>query len=67
MVTLHSALTATNLGAANTQYYFNGKALEGVVKAFIYKGTSVTLTCLDKSVLPVAELKAAGIKVKEQR
>ncbi len=39
--------------------------LQGVVKMFVYKGTSVTLTVVDKTLLPVAELKAYGIKVKE--
>ena len=39
--------------------------LEGIVKMFVYKGTSISLTCNDKNLLPLAELKAYGIKVKE--
>ena len=47
------------------KYFWNGAEIQGVIKVFVYKGTSVTLTVINKEVLPVAELKAYGIKVKE--
>ena len=65
MNVLQGAFTALDVGKSSARYFFNGQELQGVVKMFVYKGTSVTLTVVDKSVLPVAELKAYGIKVKE--
>jgi len=65
MVTFSSAFTVIGLGTTTPKYLWNGEELRGVVKMFIYKGTSITLTVADKSVLPLAELKAYGIKVKE--
>ena len=47
--------------------YFNGRELQGVVKCFIYKGEHLTITVVDKSLVPVAELKAIGVKVKEYK
>ena len=65
MNVLQGAFTILDLGKPTARYFFNGQELQHVVKMFVYKGTSVTLTVADKSVLPVAELKAYGIKVKE--
>ena len=65
MNVLQGAFTVLDLGKPTARYFFNGQELQGVVKMFVYKGTSVTLTVLDKTLLPVAELKAYGIKVKE--
>lgn len=65
MNVLQGAFTVLDLGKPTARYFFNGQELRGVVKVFVYKGTSVTLTVLDKTLLPVAELKAYGIKVKE--
>lgn len=65
MNVLQSAFTTLDVGKPSARYFFNGQELQGVVKMFVYRGTSVTLTVADKSVLPVAELKAYGIKVKE--
>ena len=65
MVTLSGSFVIIGLGTDNVRYMWNGVELRGVVKMFVYRGTSVTLTVADKSVLPVAELKAYGIKVKE--
>ena len=45
--------------------YYKGMEIQGVVKVFIHRGSSLTLTVNDKSVVPVAELKAIGVKVKE--
>ena len=67
MNVLQGAFTILDLGKPTARYFFNGQELQGVIKVFVYKGTSVTLTVSDKSVLPIAELKAYGIKVKEQR
>ena len=65
MNVLQGAFTILDLGKPTARYFFNGQELQHVVKMFVYKGRSVTLTVADKSVVPVAELKAYGIKVKE--
>jgi len=65
MVTMSGSFVVVGLGTALPKYMWNGVELIGVIKMFVYKGTSVTLTVADNSVLPVAELKAYGIKVKE--
>ena len=65
MNVLQGAFTVLDLGKPTARYFFNGQELQGVVKVFVYKGTSVTLTVVDKTLLPLAELKAYGIKVKE--
>ena len=62
---LQGAFTTLDVGKQTARYFFNGQELQGVVKMFVYKGISVTLTVVDKTLLPVAELKAYGIKVKE--
>ena len=66
MNVLQGAFTVLDLGKPTAKYFFNGQELQGVVRMFVYKGTSVTLTVVDKTLLPLAELKAYGIKVKEQ-
>ena len=65
MNVLQGSFTILDLGKPTAKYFFNGQELQGVVKMFVYKGTSVTLTVVDKTLLPVAELIAYGIKVKE--
>ena len=65
MNVLQGAFTTLDVGKPSARYFFNGQELQGVAKMFVYKGTSVTLTVVDKTLLPVAELKAYGIKVKE--
>ena len=65
MNVLQGAFTTLDVGKPSARYFFNGQELQGVVKMFVYKGTSVTLTVVDKTLLPVAELLAYGIKVKE--
>ena len=67
MNVLQGSFTVVDLGKPTARYFFNGQELQGIIKVFVYRGTSVTLTVSDKEVLPVAELKAYGIKVKEQR
>ena len=62
---MQGSFVVQDLGTTNVKYLWKGTELAGVVKMFVYKGTSVTLTVVDKKVLPVAELKAYGIKVKE--
>ena len=65
MNVLQGTFTTLDVGKPSARYFFNGQELQGVVKMFVYKGTSVTLTVINKEVLPLAELKAYGIKVKE--
>ena len=67
MNVLQGSLVILDLGTANVKYIWKGVELQGIVKMFIYKGTRVTLTVINKEVLPVAELKAYGIKVKEEK
>jgi len=65
MVTMSGSFVVVGLGTPEVKYMWNGVELNGVIKMFVYKGTSVTLSVADKSVLPLVELKAYGIKVKE--
>ena len=65
MNVLQGAFITLDVGKPSARYFFNGQELQHVVKMFVYKGTSVTLTVVDKTLLPVAELRAYGIKVKE--
>ena len=67
MNVLQGSFTILDLGKQTARYLFNGQELQGVIKVFVYKGTSVTLTVINKEELPVAELKAYGIKVKEAK
>lgn len=62
---LQGSFVVLNLGTDGVKYLWNGAHLNGVVKMFVYKGVSVTLTVTDKTAVPTAELKAYGIKVKE--
>lgn len=65
MITTTGKLTIIDLGKDTAQYFWNGTALGYVTGIFVYKKTSVTLYTTNKAELPVAELKAYGIKVKE--
>ena len=65
MVMLSGSFVVVDLGSPTVKYLWKGQELRDVVKMFVYKGTSVTLTVINKEALPVAELKAYGIKVKE--
>lgn len=67
MLTTTGKLVIVDLCMPTAQYLWNGVALENVIKVFVYRGTSLTITVADKSVIPVAEMKLAGIKVKEQK
>lgn len=65
MVMLSGSFVVVDLGSPTVKYLWKGQELQCVVKMFVYKGTSVTLTVVDKTLLPAAELRAYGIKVKE--
>ena len=65
MVMLSGSFVVVDLGSPTVKYLWKGQELQDVVKMFVYKGASVTLTVINKEALPVAELKAYGIKVKE--
>ena len=62
---LQGSFVILDLGTPNATYLWKGAPLEGVIKMFVYKGTSITLSVADKTAVPYAELKAYGIKVKE--
>lgn len=64
---LQGSFTVLGLGSSDVKYMWGGEALQGIIRMFVYKGTAVTLTCNDKNLLPLAELKAYGIKVKEAK
>ena len=65
MTTLQGAFMVLDLGTPNVKYFWKGQELQGVVKMFVYKGTSVTLTVQDKTLIPYAEMKEYGLKIKE--
>ena len=67
MVMLSGSFVVVDLGSPTVKYLWKGQELQHVVKMFVYKGVSVTLTVVDKTLLPVDELKAYGIKVKEAK
>jgi len=65
MITMSGSFVVVGLGTTTPKYLWNGVELRGVIKMFVYKGLSITLSVADKSILPLAELKTYGIKVKE--
>lgn len=65
MITTTGKLTIIDLGKETAQYFWNGIALGYITGVFVYRKTSVTLYTTNKSELPLDELKANGIKVKE--
>jgi len=67
MITTTGKLVIIDLGMPTAHYLWNGVTLENVIKVFVYRGTSLTVTVADKSVIPAEEMKLAGIKVKEQK
>lgn len=64
---MQGSFVILDLGTPSVRYLWKGAPLEGVIKMFVYKGAFITLTCKDKILLPYAELKAYGIKVKEAK
>ena len=67
MNVMQGSLVVIDLGTPNVKYMWKGKELQGVVKVFVYKGTSLTVTVVDKNAVPADEMKAYGIKVKEEK
>jgi len=65
MVTISASFVIIGLGTPDVKYLWNGSEIQGVIKMFVYKGTSITLTVQDKNSVPYDALKAYGIKVKE--
>ena len=65
MNVIQGSLVILDLGTPNVRYMWKGSELQGVVKVFVYKGASMTMTVVDKMLVPVDELRAYGIKVKE--
>ena len=65
MITTVGKLVIIDLGKDTAQYFWNGVALGYITGVFVYRKTSVTLYTTNKSELPLDELKANGIKVKE--
>ena len=67
MTATQGSLVIIDLGTPDVKYFWKGSMLESVVKVFVYKGTSLTVTHNGLSAEVVAEMKAYGIKVKELR
>lgn len=67
MITTTGKLVIIDLGMPTVHYLWNGVSIPNVLKAFISKHGRLTLTVKHKSEIPVAEMKLAGIKVKEQK
>ena len=65
MITTTGKLTIIDLGKETAQYFWNGVALGCITGVFVYRKTKVTIYTTDKSQLPVAEMIAAGYRVKE--
>ena len=65
MTTTTGKLTIIDLGKETAQYFWNGVTLGYIVGVFVYRKTQVTLYTTNKAELPLDELKANGIKVKE--
>ena len=65
MNVMQGSLVILDLGTPNVKYMWKGSELQGVVKVFVYRGTSLTMTVVDKTLVPLDELKAYGIKIKE--
>ena len=65
MTTTSGSFVIIDIGLPTVKYFWKGIPLEGVSKIFVYKGTSITLTVKDKTILPIDDLKSYGIKVKE--
>ena len=65
MEVLQGSFLVLGLGSNSVKYMWKGKELLGVTKMFVYKGTSVTLTVIDKSLVPLEELREYGLKIKE--
>lgn len=54
-----------DLGLPTVKYFWKGKQLSGIIKVFVYKGISVTITYdINNSDLPVDEMKEYGLKLK---
>ena len=67
MVAIAGNLVILDLGTPNTKYVWKGIEIPGVIKAFIYRGITLTITVIDKTVVPCTELNAYGIKIKEAK
>lgn len=65
MVTLQGSFMILDLGTPNVKYFWKGQELQGIIKVFVYKGTSVTVSVLDKTLIPYSEMKEYGLKIKE--
>ena len=59
------SLVIIDLGTPNVKYFWKGSMLESVVKVFVYKGTSLTVTHNGLSEGIKQEMKDYGIKIKE--
>ena len=59
------SLTIIDLGTPNVKYFWKGTLLTEIIKVFIHKGTSLTITHNGLPEVIKQEMKDYGIKIKE--
>ena len=65
MTTAQGSLVIIDLGTPNVKYLWNGRQLTEIVKVFVYRGSSLTITHNGLDVETIEQMRAYGIKVKE--
>ena len=65
MTTAQGALVIADLGTPNAKYFWNGRQLTEVVKVFVYRGSSLTITHRGLDSATIEQMQAYGIKLKE--
>ena len=61
------SLTIIDLGTPNVKYFWKGTLLTEIIKVFVYKGNSLTITHNGLTEDIIQQMKEYGIKVKEQK
>lgn len=59
------SLTIIDLGTPNVKYFWKGTLLSEIVKVFVYRGVSLTITHNGLTEEVIKEMKEYGLKVKE--
>ncbi|MCI4435375.1 MAG: hypothetical protein JHC33_01010 [Ignisphaera sp.] len=67
MITTTGKLVIIDLGMPTVRYLWNGVAIIGVIRVFVYRNGSLVITVADKSIVQVNEMKINGIEVKEAK
>ena len=67
MTTARGSLVMVDLGTPDAKYYWNGRQLMEIVKVFVYRGSSLTITHNGLDNATIEQMRAYGIRVKEQK